>query len=356
MQTLLLDIVESALEAEEYLRVETVSEFLELLDVLYTQIKARLNREVPFATAFTTKDYKIHIQDNTGISESLTTPDGHELTLNIEGLSLRKGGIYVSNNRQSGTWTALFELVQETYNNTDEVPLPVGGISAGETFDNIPITEVLDKLLYPYVNPVVTLITNLPTTVEVGAAALEVDTDVELSFTSTFSNNLSYCVFEEDNVAVSSQITLGTTFAYQLSSYTAEPNIYLTPATRTWSAVVRNTNGDEYLGDTHTVKWAHRAFWGWADAPVTSVAELTLIGDGLYRPTSVTKPITDNDAYLHIFLPTSYSAYNTFKVNNIDAVMASVTETTETRLGASVTYRIYRMQFATSGAFTLTLS
>ncbi len=45
------------------------------------------------------------------------------------------------------------------YTNPDEVPLPLGGIDAGETFEKVPITtgtgilDMLTKLLYPYISP-----------------------------------------------------------------------------------------------------------------------------------------------------------------------------------------------------------
>lgn len=38
-----------------------------------------------------------------------------------------------------------------TYTNSNEVPQALGGIPKGTTFDNMPITEVLNMLLYPYV-------------------------------------------------------------------------------------------------------------------------------------------------------------------------------------------------------------
>ena len=38
-----------------------------------------------------------------------------------------------------------------TYTNTNEVPQALGGIPKGTTFDNMPITDVLNMLLYPYV-------------------------------------------------------------------------------------------------------------------------------------------------------------------------------------------------------------
>ena len=41
------------------------------------------------------------------------------------------------------------------YNNTTPTVQAHGGIAAGETFSNVPITEMLTKILYPWVAPVV---------------------------------------------------------------------------------------------------------------------------------------------------------------------------------------------------------
>lgn len=44
-----------------------------------------------------------------------------------------------------------------TYTNSTEIVQGLGGISVGETFDKVTITAMLDKLLYPYVAPVVSV-------------------------------------------------------------------------------------------------------------------------------------------------------------------------------------------------------
>ena len=42
-----------------------------------------------------------------------------------------------------------------TYTNTTPIVSAHGGVAVGDTFDNVPISKVLDKILYPYVAPVV---------------------------------------------------------------------------------------------------------------------------------------------------------------------------------------------------------
>lgn len=45
------------------------------------------------------------------------------------------------------------------YTNLTPVPVTLGGIEAGSTFDETPIEDVLDQLLYPYQSPLVSLST-----------------------------------------------------------------------------------------------------------------------------------------------------------------------------------------------------
>ena len=42
------------------------------------------------------------------------------------------------------------------YTNATPIVTPIGSITAGETFDNVPVKQMLDKILYPYVKPSIT--------------------------------------------------------------------------------------------------------------------------------------------------------------------------------------------------------
>lgn len=48
------------------------------------------------------------------------------------------------------------------YSNSVAIVQPIGGIEAGETFDNVSVNEMLTKLLYPYVAPVINSFTSSP--------------------------------------------------------------------------------------------------------------------------------------------------------------------------------------------------
>lgn len=53
-------------------------------------------------------------------------------------------------------------IPEDTYSNSAPTVNALGGIAAGETFTNVPITEMLTKILYPYVAPVIGTTTSSP--------------------------------------------------------------------------------------------------------------------------------------------------------------------------------------------------
>lgn len=59
--------------------------------------------------------------------------------------------------------TLLSELPSlTTYSNNTPTVNALGGVDAGATFDNVPITDMLTKILYPYVAPVIGTTTSSP--------------------------------------------------------------------------------------------------------------------------------------------------------------------------------------------------
>lgn len=53
-----------------------------------------------------------------------------------------------------GSTPKTVDIPEDTYSNSTPTVNALGGIASGTTFDKMPITAVLDKLLYPYVAPV----------------------------------------------------------------------------------------------------------------------------------------------------------------------------------------------------------
>ena len=41
------------------------------------------------------------------------------------------------------------------YTNAEPIVTPIGGVKVGETFDNVPVADMLTKILYPYTKPTI---------------------------------------------------------------------------------------------------------------------------------------------------------------------------------------------------------
>jgi hypothetical protein len=67
-----------------------------------------------------------------------------------------------SENAQSGTAVKAAIDSKTTYSNSDPIVTTIGGIAAGTTFENVPVTDLLTSLLYPYTKPVINSFTLSP--------------------------------------------------------------------------------------------------------------------------------------------------------------------------------------------------
>lgn len=80
-------------------------------------------------------------------------------------------------------------------NFTDDLPTPVdiGGIPAGSTFSNVPVTEMIRRILYPYIRPYVTSSFNY-SLIEIN----DVTTAQNLQFSFTVYRNATYSLSVDD--------------------------------------------------------------------------------------------------------------------------------------------------------------
>lgn len=241
--------------------------------------------------------------------------------------------------------------VKATYTNSNPSLATVGGIEAGSTFNNIPFSDVLNQLLNPYQNPVISIASSnlgVSRTVEVGERLLGLNE--EILFTATVQNNQNLLpgsiVYKGDGSTVSNPY---------IPNYNSIPNVRVSPGSYSWNAVGTNTKTQQVVSNSITITWAHRTFTGYSTSgSVVNTSELTTINNTLSRPTSVTKP-AGASAYLYIFLPTSYPVYTSFTSGGFDVPMANTSQVTLTRLGVSVTYNLYRTFNPTAGALTINL-
>ena len=263
-----------------------------------------------------------------------------------------------SSNRAANTRfvQSCLENAEITYTNPNGSFATVGGIEAGTTFDKVPISTVIQQLLNPYQNPVITLSPSIGSsrTIEVGEALL---TSGTISFSTSITNNTNLkpgsIVYKFDNTIVSNP--------YTPSNYTTSPIKRVTPGSHTWSASGTNTKNSLVFSNSIIITWAYKIFIGWSTSD--SLANTTTgfnpisIPNSYIKPTSVTKPETAAVAYIYIFLPTTYPPYLSFKSNNFPVLMDDTRQVSFNNINdVSVTYNVYRTENKTSGSLTIDLA
>jgi len=244
-----------------------------------------------------------------------------------------------------------------TYTNTSPVPTTLGGIVAGSTFVDVPITEVFDQLLYPYQFPTFGsfAITGQSTTLEVGAEI----TAGSKTFTWTTTN--------PSNISGSSisilDFTNNTTIASGLSNTgTTSQTISAVSKTSATSHVYRisgsNTQDTGFSRD-FTVNWRWRMYWGTASLASLTESQIEgLISSSLV--TNSTGTFTFGTAgYKYLAYPVVFGLKSTFKDQStgFDVDMQSVVTTAVTNsFGVGTDYYVHRTTNVLGGAITITVS
>lgn len=123
----------------------------------------------------------------------------------------------------------------QNINFTSLVPVPntLGGVISGMTFSNVPVTEMIRMLLYPYISPVLTLTSNY-SIIEFGDSSVTSQINYSIIKNSTFSISsfaiTSGSITTPPNLISAGSITNGTNNAYVLPNISAILNPSGTPA------------------------------------------------------------------------------------------------------------------------------
>ena len=158
----------------------------------------------------------------------------------------------------TGQTDGTFDWITYVYSNSTPVPEQVGGIEPGETFDNVSLLTMFDRLLYPYQYPAFSAFA-----IDAQATAVEVGTVVGGAKTFTWTTT------NPGNVQGSVVSIKDETGTYLLTDtaddgsedYTITDVSYNTPDTFTWTIEGTNTKGQLFKKD-FSVNWRYRSFWG----------------------------------------------------------------------------------------------
>lgn len=269
--------------------------------------------------------------------------------LGVTGLS---GRIQLSNT--SGSWEVVGSGADHIPHYTNLVPVPekVGGIDTGTTFDNLPISQVLDMLLYPYQYPSFTSfsIGGLSGR-EVGSIIQESQRSVSWNI-----NNDSNLIPESielydvtNNIILSSN--LGTSpKLLQFPSYSSNE-----PATQSFKIEATNTNGDKFSRNT-SITWRWREFYGESTLSNLDATEVAMLRGSTLASNYNGTYVMVEGGYKYFAWPVSFGIPSAFKdqSTNLDVAMESpYTITIQNSFGISTDYNIFRTTNILGGSITI---
>lgn len=242
----------------------------------------------------------------------------------------------------------------------------VGGIPSGTNLGTspVPIQDILDDMLYPYVSPVFTSfsVSGQSTTVEVG-------TTLSGSKTFTWSINLNsgtVPTIDLYNVTTSATLLAGTANDGTQAQTITTVQLNSNGATQQWRGVGNNTSPvSTFNSSTFTVTGRFYRFYGpTASSPANSAAVRALASSAFHTgATSFTFNTGNTLTKFVIALPPSVTISNVIDTDALNANITSqfVLTGTVNVLDAGSTnraYNIYEMNvgvpYGTSHAFTVT--
>ena len=275
-----------------------------------------------------------------------------------------------------------------TFSNSSETLIRVGGVEAGSIFESASMQDMWDNLLYPDLTPRFTSfsIANI-SNLEVG--------DTTYSGVTTFSWALQYpTLFEEDTLRIYDR---GLNYITYNTGLTSPQDHYLTGITQTtktywyWIIRARKTGTPTYPGRSYKINWFWNTWYGTSSSIITGVTSYSEINS---FDSVLTELISGEDddstydfsgtGYKYFFIPTT-SGYHDYRGRLITKVPDSFTDqitrlgvamagpsdgyddgssggyyyknvTIENQFGISSTYRMYRTKYQLGGDISIIIS
>jgi hypothetical protein len=205
-----------------------------------------------------------------------------------------------------------------TYTNADPVPVQLGGINAGDTFNEVSMQQMWTSLLYPYLTPAFAIFTVS------GGTPLEVGADLPATLTFTWDSS-------QDPNVVPNSITITDTTGTILSGQPADGSntyTYAVPVGRTtvgaydWTIRGLNTSGGSYIANTYKY-WYWKIYWG-ASASTASPTESFVKGlsNELLSGSRVGTYSFAANNYKYLAIPVAYGVPTSINYNGLPFALA----------------------------------
>lgn len=210
------------------------------------------------------------------------------------------------------------------YTNSESVPVTLGGINAGSTFDKTPITTMFDLLLYPYQYPAFS------------SFSMEVASPLEVGYTIPSGNHtFTWTTTNSSNISPNTVSIVDNTNSTTLATGLANDGIeiislplsiqHTTNTSHVWiiSAVGMHS---QTITKTYTINWLWRVYWGESSLNSLTESSIKSLRVNMLSSTGVyTYPfIGDPWKYKYIVYPSSFGLLTNFKdtATNLDVAMS----------------------------------
>lgn len=299
-----------------------------------------VEEEIEIVTVFKDNEFKIlHFDDDT-----------KSVTFNLEDIG-------TGENREIKIYDENIGLSNTIYSNVNPMPEKIGGLEIGATFDNIPIWQVLDTMLYPYQYPAFTSfsIGGQNTTLEVGASTTD---NPEFLWATSNSSNIKTDSVELIDVSggdVSIISNIGNTGSYVSSISGVSRN---TAGSYVFRIKGLNSKSQNFQRDL-TLNWRWRFYYGESNSDTLTEADVKNLRVGNlgagYTGTYNFSPT----GYKYLCYPVSWGSLSGWKdqSNNLPIPLASPYIVSITNInGVTEDYYCYRTYNILGGSITAVVS
>ena len=203
------------------------------------------------------------------------------------------------------------DIAQGTYTNTDKVPVTLGGIVKDSTFNKVPMSDMWDKLLYPYQNP--------------SFGSFNVDGQssgsFELGYTYPSGNKLfTWNIINPNNIKENS-IILNAESGISNTGSKSQMVASITKnsvGSHTFTIKAQNSNNVEF-SRAITFNWLAKRFWGVSEEESVTDEIIKTFSNELSN--SKVKTVSYDGTggrYPYFIYPTALGDLNNTKVNNLE--------------------------------------
>ena len=241
------------------------------------------------------------------------------------------------------------------YTNSTPTVQAHGGIAAGETFNNVPITEMLNKILYPWVAPVVSATITSPSN---GGVKEKGDTQnvtaIRVNVTKKSSNITKVEIF--DGASSLGSKTDGVANGGQFD-FTVDVDV---DTNKGFQAKVTDAAGKTTTANTGSFNFVYPYYYGTvANAAAANEATIKALTKQIVTKGNKTFSYNLNNNCACFAYPASYGNLKSIKDPNNFEVLGTFTKKTVQitgRDGTPQTYNVYVNEASTASGFAFTFA